>query len=167
MRCNIKHQLKNKLKVVCILRLVISAWSSVVCQCFEYRTYCVNFLWLWQETLLTLNKTDLRIKITEQWVTNITDGDTLCIKAWFVLLRSMLFLCCVIAHSLAGQPDWVGACIVEGADHQYPWGDLVGRGPVHLLSLHHACQDLQGLPHRAGWVIVIVAPPLHYNAPRV
>lgn len=66
----------------------------------------------------------------------------------FFFLSFPSFLPC----SSEGSQDWAGASVVAGAHNQNRWRQPVGWGPVHLLALHHACQDHKGLSHRTGWV---------------
>lgn len=62
-----------------------------------------------------------------------------------------LCACRHVLHSSEGPQNRAGASLVAGAHHQNQWRQPVRRGPVHLLALHHACQDHQGLSHCSGW----------------
>lgn len=58
----------------------------------------------------------------------------------------------VSLFSFEGQQDWAGARIMVRADHQHQWCHAVRRRHVHLLPLHHACQNSQSLPDCPWWV---------------
>lgn len=60
--------------------------------------------------------------------------------------------CVVLSDcSSEGPQNRAGASVLAGADHPDQRRQPVRWGPVHLLALHHACQDHQGLPHRPRW----------------
>lgn len=68
-------------------------------------------------------------------------------------MQSVTCDCCVVpcGCSSEGPQNRAGASVLAGADHPDQRRQPVRRGPVHLLALHHACQDHQGLPHRPRW----------------
>lgn len=66
--------------------------------------------------------------------------------------RRALTPLCVSACSAPGPPDRAGARLVVGADHQHQRRHPVWRRHVHLLPLHHARENSQGLPDGPGWV---------------
>lgn len=65
---------------------------------------------------------------------------------WCVIIVLLFHGC-----SSEGPQNRAGASVLAGADHPDQRRQPVRRGPVHLLALHHACQDHQGLPHRPRW----------------
>lgn len=67
-------------------------------------------------------------------------------------LSGFLTMFLLLRCSSEGSQNRAGASVMAGAHNQNQWRQPVRRGPVHLLALHYACQDHQGLPHRPGWV---------------
>lgn len=65
----------------------------------------------------------------------------------------------VSLSSFTGQQDRAGARIVVGADHQHQWSHPVWRRHVHLLPVHHACENSQGLPDCSWWVTAVFFVP--------
>lgn len=99
------------------------------------------------------------------WITHSTSASLLpSLKSmWIIPIKELCALCdCLCppaSHSSQRPQNWAGASLVAGAHHQNQWRQPVRRGPVHLLALHHACQDHQGLSHCSRWACL--SPSLH------